>query len=195
MTPMEWDDFYAQFTDWADSTCRSRISALQSIGIGEEVVDAILYLENDATRAQLMRKAMRLGVTLTAEDYDNLFGVLADELYAEVGAYTGLAVDDTIISKDWPISDEEIQVTADDVQTIVQQMHPPAPKKRGFWAVLVGLGNGFAKKNGNGRCDGDCDHCPAHYGYRFGRWYYGHGHQYGCQRGGNGGASGRCHKL
>ena len=27
-----------------------------------------------------------------------------------------------------------------------------------------------------------------------GRWYYGHGHQHGCQRGGNGGASGKCYR-
>jgi len=28
------------------------------------------------------------------------------------------------------------------------------------------------------------DHCKKdgpHYGYRYGRWYYGHGHRYGCQ--------------
>lgn len=31
----------------------------------------------------------------------------------------------------------------------------------------------------------DCANCPPHYGYRYGRWYYGHGHIYGCQRGGN----------
>lgn len=27
--------------------------------------------------------------------------------------------------------------------------------------------------------------CPPHYGYRYGRWYYGKGHQYGCEFGGN----------
>ncbi|MBQ5755432.1 MAG: hypothetical protein IIV90_07155, partial [Oscillospiraceae bacterium] len=40
-------------------------------------------------------------------------------------------------------------------------------------------------------CDGDCANCPAHYGYRYGRWYYGHGHQWGCERQGNGGFTGR----
>ena len=43
-------------------------------------------------------------------------------------------------------------------------------------------------------CNGDCAHCPPHYGYRYGRWYYGHGHQHGCQRGGNGGASGSTYR-
>ena len=44
------------------------------------------------------------------------------------------------------------------------------------------------------KCNGDCDNCPAHYGYRYGRWYYGHGHQHGCERGGNGGATGRTYR-
>lgn len=41
-----------------------------------------------------------------------------------------------------------------------------------------------------GRCDGDCDNCPPHYGYRYGRWYYGKHHFDGCQRGGNSGNGG-----
>ena len=36
-----------------------------------------------------------------------------------------------------------------------------------------------------GHCTGDCANCPPHYGYRYGRWYYGHGHQHGCEFGGN----------
>lgn len=43
-----------------------------------------------------------------------------------------------------------------------------------------------------GRCTGDCAHCPPHYGYRYGRWYYGHGHTHGCEFCGNGGCSGKC---
>ena len=56
--------------------------------------------------------------------------------------------------------------------------------KPGPWAEMVG-------KNKH-RCNGDCAHCPPHYGYRYGRWYYGHGHQSGCELGGNGGE--RCRR-
>ena len=45
------------------------------------------------------------------------------------------------------------------------------------------------------RCDGDCAHCPEHYGYVDGKWYYGHGHMYDCEFGGNGGMTGRCTSL
>ena len=41
------------------------------------------------------------------------------------------------------------------------------------------------KKRHSGRCDGDCANCPPHYGYRHGRWYYGHNHIEGCEFGGN----------
>ena len=37
------------------------------------------------------------------------------------------------------------------------------------------------------RCTGDCINCPDHYGYRHGRWYYGHHHTHGCEFGGHGG--------
>lgn len=45
--------------------------------------------------------------------------------------------------------------------------------------------NGRSRRH-NGSCDGDCANCPAHYGYRYGRWYYGHHHTHGCEFGGNG---------
>ena len=52
-------------------------------------------------------------------------------------------------------------------------------------AGVAAAGNSGSHKKHNGRCNGDCANCPPHYGYRYGRWYYGHGHMYGCQFGGN----------
>ena len=51
-----------------------------------------------------------------------------------------------------------------------------------------------SKANRAHHCNGDCENCPPHYGYRYGRWYYGHGHQRGCERGGNGGATGKTYR-
>ena len=67
----------------------------------------------------------------------------------------------------------------------------------GLFALLLGAqmlsGSGSGHKDSR-YCNGDCANCPPHYGYRYGRWYYGHGHQGGCERGGNGGASGRTYR-
>lgn len=61
-----------------------------------------------------------------------------------------------------------------------------------FFKLLFYLFVGFAlveeekpKKKKSNVCDGDCENCPPHYGYRYGRWYYGHHHIEGCERGGN----------
>ena len=66
----------------------------------------------------------------------------------------------------------------------------PKKKKVGLFTALAALAAGSAlagrgKKKHDGHCDGDCANCPPHYGYRYGRWYYGKGHQYGCEFGGN----------
>ena len=52
-----------------------------------------------------------------------------------------------------------------------------------FW--LMGKFPEYPKEST--RCNGDCEHCPPHYGNRYGRRYYGKGHSSGCERGGNGG--------
>ena len=68
------------------------------------------------------------------------------------------------------------------------------PKKPGlFSSILMGMAlAGSHKPKSTGRCTGDCAHCPPHYGCRYGRWYYGHGHTHGCEFCGNGGCSGKC---
>ena len=68
-------------------------------------------------------------------------------------------------------------------------------QKPGFLSTLLA---GFALFGGSktkhtGNCTGDCAHCPPHYGYRYSRWYYGHGHTDGCEFCGNGGCNGKCH--
>ena len=66
----------------------------------------------------------------------------------------------------------------------------------GIGSSSIGVGNkassfSSSKKKHSGRCDGDCANCPPHYGYRHGRWYYGHSHTEGCTFGGNKGDGGR----
>ena len=81
--------------------------------------------------------------------------------------------------------------------TLPSEIQIQMPKQKGpglFTASLAGLGMAslYDKHvNGshhNGRCNGDCAHCPPHYGYRYGRWYYGHDHVHGCEFGGNRGS-------
>ena len=67
--------------------------------------------------------------------------------------------------------------------------------KLGFLSKLglaFAVGSLLDKKSQShdGHCTGDCANCPPHYGYRYGRWYYGHDHTHGCEFGGNKGGGG-----
>ena len=87
---MQWCDFYDAFWDWSDSTRRTRISSLEDIGSGDEVVDAVLEIEDPKVQAQLIRKAIKLGAKFTLDDFQNLEDEIPIELYEELGNYAGL---------------------------------------------------------------------------------------------------------
>ena len=187
---MEWPDFYVGFWDWADSTIRTRIFSLEDIGTGEEIVEVVCNLFDSKLQVQLIRKAMRLGAEFTKEDLLALYDELTDEVFQELADYCGVDIDE--------IEETDSQQFWEDEALSNARMDAMAKsaRKPGFFGWLAALGSVFGGSSGksgdNGRCNGNCAACPPHYGYRYGRWYYGHGHQYGCQRGGNGGASGKC---
>lgn len=97
---MQWCDFYDAFWDWSDSTRRTRISSLEDIGSGDEVVEAVLEIEDPKVKAQLIRKAMKLGVEFNSNDFINLDDELPDELYEELGKYTGFDHNDPYFDED-----------------------------------------------------------------------------------------------
>jgi len=65
----------------------------------------------------------------------------------------------------------------------------PVRRRPGFLATLLGIAADVSHKSSHpGHCTGDCANCPDHYGYRYGRWYYGRHHSHGCEFGGNDGS-------
>lgn len=97
---MLWSDFYDAFWDWSDSTRRTRISSLEDIGSGDEVVEAVLEIEDPKVKAQLIRKAIKLGAEFTNDDFMNLDGELSDEVYEELGKYAGFDHNDPYFDED-----------------------------------------------------------------------------------------------
>lgn len=90
---MRWAEFYDNFWDWADATRRIRISSLDDIGTGEEIVEVIYEIEDPEVRAQLIRNAIKLGAKFTFEDFQNLEDELAVDIYHELGKYAGFDAD------------------------------------------------------------------------------------------------------
>lgn len=203
MRKYTWDEYYEKFYDWSESTRVSSLSGLTSLGPAEEVGEIISELRSDASAAnRLLRKAVEeklefsvdelidflsdndkeLAVAavynssgrLSAEDMEDLYGMVDDEVIRDICSRRNLPLPEDL-------REDEEQLT----QT---------PKKSGFFGTLFAaaaaakLTDITSRKNHNGRCNGDCANCPPHYGYRYGRWYYGHDHDFGCEFGGNKGS-------
>ena len=142
----------------------------------------------------------------TADELDTISLSLDEHDLRHIARKSGLSLDeDNFVILEPNEMDEQVDQMLKDLDTIEENLKTinRASERK---AKKVGLGKalflllaaiGSSQKNDkkkSGRCDGDCANCPPHYGYRYGRWYYGHGHRHGCQRGGNGGASGKCYR-
>jgi len=162
--------------------------------MGEE--DSVLELIDDLCKTPLHFKDKDL-ISICEELEDNEYIeklLLANqEKFSEeaLNSLCDLEVDEEIIRK--IAKKSGIPYFSPDEDDDFDYVAPPRQEKGlGFFgtiAAMSGIASGashlFGKKKHNGTCDGDCAHCPPHYGYRYGRWYYGHGHMYGCEFGGN----------
>lgn len=135
---------------------------------------------------------------LTSADMEDLYGVAEDEDIIEICSNMKLTLPEDLREEEEEIEEEEAEEELEEVDIYVDDFvyeEPPAPPapKLGFFGTLFAViaGVGAASNHGqrhNGRCNGDCANCPPHYGYRYGRWYYGHDHVHGCEFGGNRGS-------
>ena len=157
---------------------------------GSDLVEFACINDKELATAAVRNSAERL----TVEDMEYLYGAIDDAVIVELCRQQHLALPEDLreeeeaepeqIEEDEPL--EEIDISAGDFR--------PPPKQPGFFAALFGamagvnIARDLHQKRHNGRCNGDCAHCPPHYGYRYGRWYYGHDHVHGCEFGGNKGS-------
>ena len=202
MRQYTWDEYYEKFYDWSTSTQISRMSSLTSFGASSEVAEVAQEFMDEKVASRFIKKAITAGVQFTPEEIcdlsdccdtatmnlllesancrftqeqlEELDGVVDEEILNKVAKRNRV----TLFDYDDEIEDDDF---------VVEEEQPP---KIGFFAALA-LGLGLAGKSSthkhNRQCSGDCANCPAHYGYRYGRWYYGHHHTHGCEFGGNGG--------
>lgn len=206
---MDWDQYYEKFYDWTTSTQISRMSSLTSYGASSEVAEVAQEYMDEKAASRLIKKAVAYGVQFTPEEiYDlsgccnteamnvlldsskcrftkeqleDLYGAVDDEVLGRVAARNKIRLfeDD---------EDEEIENETGEEEFFDEPV-ASAPKI-GFFAKLfagIGIADALSSSHAShpGHCTGDCANCPPHYGYRYGRWYYGHGHVHGCEFGGN----------
>lgn len=276
MRTYTWDEFFDSFWDWSDSTRKTRISYLENIGSGDEIVEAVLDIQDEKIRAQLIRKAIKLGAIFTSEDFMNLDGELPEEVYKQLAEYTGYDANDPYFDEDnmsWDDfygafeewnkellikrinkltdfgpseevkeaillmpdletdkllyekavaagvkftdedeleignwgdvyinnmpTDEDIKEFGKNIKNLCDEideaerqakLQRKQERRAGVFGTILALLGALGSDTGHkhpGICTGNCATCPPHYGYRYGRWYYGKGHVYGCEFGGN----------
>ena len=131
----------------------------------------------------LSKMAEQTSIAFTKEQMEEIYMLIDDASFEYISKKQNM----DIFADDEP---EEIYEPEEDYEEYIA----PQPKRPGFFTTLfaviagVSMAGGSKQKRHNGRCNGDCANCPPHYGYRYGRWYYGHDHVHGCQFGGNRGS-------
>lgn len=143
---MQWYNFYENFWDWSDATRRTRIPSLEDIGTGEEVVEVVLEIEDERVKAQLIRKSMKLGARFSCDDFMNLDGELPDDVYAQLGKYTGYGYSFPSFDAGTVDPDESTSESPESSYTNSAALKAKKRRKRmRFWGALIGICNGLSK--------------------------------------------------
>jgi len=184
------------------------MSSITDFGSSEEICEIAQEFSDDKIAQRLVRKALANGVRFRAEEIMELILFMDKPTLTTMVETSVDTLDREQLEEIYMLIDDDaferaskranIDIFADESEDEVEEIDDfipdePAPKKMGFFTSLfLGLGaaslfSGKSNNKHNGRCNGDCANCPPHYGYRYGRWYYGHHHNHGCEFGGNGG--------
>ncbi len=200
---MNWATYYERFYDWSESTQINRISSLTDFGASEEVAEVIQPFMDGKAASRLVKKALEHGVKFSAQEVMDMIDLL-DDIPKELNTSckTHFSQEQMDILVDYDIDEDVLRAASkksnvkfpfDEEDDYAEEYCPPEqPPKLGFLATLFDIASlsGGKKKGHPGYCTGDCANCPPHYGYRYGRWYYGHHHVHGCEFGGNKGDGG-----
>ena len=162
-------------------------------------------------RETLNEVVRRSRCVFTNEQLDEIYCAVSDEVFEEAARRSGIHPYGCAVY-DEPDEDEDADEDADEDESDGESRRDT--HGGGFFSALLswllsgaesddessdddetcsrgGSSGGKRTCSRGGKCDGDCEHCPPHYGYRYGRWYYGHCHDYGCEFGGNKGDGSR----
>ncbi len=211
MKQISWDEYYENFSGWSLSTQKSYSYGLTSYGTADEVFEVVSeFVFNDKKFAnRFVEKALAAGVQFSPEQVLELTILIEKPTLTKMAVSANPPFNREQLEEIYMLIDDDafdsiskkqhINIFEDDVEPDPTEPEWEAPEieptpKLGFFgtlfAVLAGAGaiSNKSQRKHTGRCNGDCANCPPHYGYRYGRWYYGHDHVHGCEFGGNKGS-------
>lgn len=162
---------------------------------GEDVFEFYCLLDDE----KLVYEAFRNSVNrFTEKDIELFYGDIDDDMLIEICEKANLPLPKEMLEEEEDFEEPEEpaeeyveEFIEEDIEEYEDSDEYERPRKKGFFGLLGsilasgGSNNNGMKKHRNRSCDGDCAHCPPHFGYRYGRWYYGRDHHHGCEFGGN----------
>lgn len=159
----------------------------------EDFVDLYYYLDDEKLRDYIL---INSEMEYSKDELELIEGYVSDEAIEFVAQKNGFTYfDESPFAKyvDEINGDIEIKQKTHVVQEVKSQSGGLLKGLLGGAALLAGvfvgsIFHGASENNKPRVCNGDCANCPPHYGYRYGRWYYGHDHTGGCEFGGNRGS-------
>lgn len=193
MNPISWKSYYDKFYDWEKSTQKNYSNRLSDFGPAEEVWEIAqeFAFSDEKFASNFIQRALDAGVRFTPEQVLEMAVNIEKHILSRAAELSSIPFQREDLEEIYMLIDDKsferisarskIDIFADE-ETIL----PPARSLGLLTTLLAAFAfSGSGRKRDSGRCDGDCAHCPPHYGYRYGRWYYGKGHTQRCQRGGN----------
>lgn len=98
---MTWEEYYEKINDWAVSTAVSKISSLEDMGAPDEIVDAlnIIAFEDEKGATRLLNRAVQSGVKFSGENLAEIVDLCAEEsfkkaLYQSADLFTAQDLED-----------------------------------------------------------------------------------------------------
>lgn len=190
----------AQLSELADRVNYATLSMLAKTAFIEkasEVTDVLEDIDDDDIICELTTNALNNGLRFTPEQIMELEEYLDVEMMSRLvdtseEAFTKEQLSEIEYSIDSNTYDRALKRAGGKSQKNGTDLFSDTTDTEshgiGLFASLFkgfGIEPGGKKAQKTRRCDGDCAHCPPHYGYRYGRWYYGHHHTHGCEFHGN----------
>ena len=187
-TQASWDDFKMAAPFLGRRAFRDAIYNVESFGSSAEVTALYSATKDVELRRDLYDEAVKRGIQFSADEMRRIKKNAPpprEDIFSELGEQANQLADQ--INK--LVDDVEKQKRSGKSFTV------PSKNKPSFSLFdLIGVFAETSRDNKkhahSGKCNGDCANCPPHYGYRYGRWYYGKHHTEGCEFGGNSNSGG-----
>ncbi len=189
---ISWDDFYLRYKNFSYYAQKTHALGLSSYGPFNEFMELVRYFASRDIyfAGSFIKTAMKKGVAFKSEQIREFAGLVDYSSLKKIAFFYPFIynMDDLdYLSNYLKPSDIRKLARKSDVKKYIvprkDYTRQKVPKMGclGFllgMSALQGMSNTGSKKK---KLPRPCNERPPHYGYRYGRWYFGNDHAWGCE--------------